>query len=98
MLRAYSRASWVWAAQYAIRLLVFVPLWAVDATVALGVARAVLTWPLVAGSIFAAWPVIRSALPPEHPGLRRPRSDEPNTANEVVPADEISDSTHGLSS
>ena len=93
LLRAYSRASWVWVAQYAIRLLVFVPLWAVDATVALGVARAVLTWPLVAGSILASWPVIRSALPPEHPGLRHPRGDEPNTAYEVGPADEFSDST-----
>ncbi|GAA3351574.1 DUF3159 domain-containing protein [Amorphoplanes nipponensis] len=74
LLRAYSRGSWVWVAQYLVRLAVFVPLWAAHAVVALGVARGVLTWPLVAACLAASWWVIRRSLPDGHPGLRHPRS------------------------
>ncbi|HVL85358.1 MAG TPA: DUF3159 domain-containing protein [Pseudonocardia sp.] len=73
LLRGYQRASWVWVGQYVVRLLVFVPLWANGAVVALGAARLVLTWPLVALCIAVSWPVLRSALPPGHPGIRHPR-------------------------
>jgi hypothetical protein len=72
LLRAYSRASWVWVGQYLIRLAVFVPLWAAGAVTALGLARAVLTWPLIAACLAVSWWVLRRALPPEHPGLRLP--------------------------
>ncbi len=72
LLRGYQRASWVWVAQYLVRLAVFLPLYAADAVVALGIARTVLTWPLVAVCVGLSWPVLRSALPPEHPGLRHP--------------------------
>jgi hypothetical protein len=72
LLRGYQRASWVWVAQYVVRLVVFVPLYFADATVALGVARVVLTWPLVALCVALSWPVLRSALPPGHGGLRHP--------------------------
>ena len=72
LLRGYQRASWVWVAQYAVRLAVFLPLYFADATVALGVARVVLTWPLVALCVALSWPLLRSALPPGHGGLRRP--------------------------
>ncbi|MGI9001244.1 MAG: DUF3159 domain-containing protein [Pseudonocardia sp.] len=74
LLRGYQRASWVWVGQYLVRLAVFVPLYAADAVLALGVARAVLTWPLVAICVALSWPVLRSALPPEHRGLRHPAS------------------------
>jgi hypothetical protein len=72
LLRGYQRASWVWVAQYVVRLVVFLPLYFADATVALGVARIALTWPLVALCVALSWPLLRSALPPGHRGLRHP--------------------------
>ncbi|QIZ35639.1 DUF3159 domain-containing protein [Saccharopolyspora sp. ASAGF58] len=74
LLRAYSRASWVWVGQYMVRLVVFIPLWLLGATGALTIAQVVLTWPLVAVCMAASWWVVRRSLPPEHPGLRHPRS------------------------
>ena len=72
LVRGYQRASWAWVAQYVLRLVVFLPLYLADAVVALGVARLLLTWPLVALCIAVAWPLVRSALPPGHPGLLHP--------------------------
>jgi uncharacterized protein DUF3159 len=72
LLRGYQRASWVWVGQYLVRLAVFLPLYAADAVVALGIARTVLTWPLVALCVAVSWPVLRSALPEGHGGLRHP--------------------------
>jgi hypothetical protein len=76
LLRGYRRASWVWVAQYVVRLAVFVPLYLGGAVYALGIARAALTWPLVAASLAVSWPVLRRALPPGHPGLLHPRAPE----------------------
>jgi hypothetical protein len=73
--RAYARGSWVWVAQYVLRVAVFLPLYAAGQTVALGVARIVLTWPLVAACLAVSWWVIRRSLPPEHPGLRHPQTE-----------------------
>ncbi|GAB1690674.1 DUF3159 domain-containing protein [Krasilnikovia sp. M28-CT-15] len=73
LLRAYARGSWVWVAQYAVRVAVFLPLYATGQVVALGVARVALTWPLVASCLAASWWVIRRSLPPGHPGLRHPQ-------------------------
>jgi hypothetical protein len=75
LMRAYARGSWVWVAQYVLRVAVFLPLYAAGQTVALGVARIVLTWPLVAACLAASWWVIRRSLPPEHPGLRHPQTE-----------------------
>jgi len=72
LVRGYCRASWVWVGQYAVRLVVFTSLWAADQVVALGIAQVVLTWPLVVVCVAASWPLVRSALPPGHPGPRRP--------------------------
>jgi hypothetical protein len=74
LLRAYALGSWVWVGQYLVRLAVFVPLWAAHAVVALGIARGLLTWPLVAACLAVSWWVIRRSLPDGHPGLRHPRS------------------------
>jgi hypothetical protein len=74
LLRGYQRASWAWVAQYVLRLVVFLPLYLSGAVVALGVARLLLTWPLVAICLAVAWPLVRSALPPGHPGLLHPNS------------------------
>ena len=72
LLRGYRRASWAWVGQYLVRLAVFVPLFLADQVVALGVARVLLTWPLVAVCVAVSWPLLRSALPPGHPGIRHP--------------------------
>lgn len=72
LLRAYGRASWVWVAQYAVRLIVFIPLWWFGFPGALAVAQAVLTWPLVALCLAVSWWVLRRELPADHPGLRHP--------------------------
>ena len=76
LVRGYSRASWPWAATYALRLAVLVPLWAADLAVALGVAQLLLTWPLIAVCLVVSWPLVRSALPPGHPGPRHPVHEE----------------------
>lgn len=74
LIRAYCRASWVWVGQYAVRVLVFVPLWSAGWTEALTVARATLSWPLVAACLGSSWWVLRRALPDDHPGIRHPVS------------------------
>ena len=73
LLRGYSRASWVWVAQYLVRLAVFIPLYRADEVVALGIARA-LTWVPVVVCVALSWPVMRTALPVGHPGIRYPRT------------------------
>ncbi|HEX4247471.1 MAG TPA: DUF3159 domain-containing protein [Pseudonocardia sp.] len=73
LLRGYSRASWVWVAQYLVRLAVFIPLYRADEVVGLGIARA-LTWVPVVACVALSWPVMRTALPEGHPGIRYPRT------------------------
>lgn len=73
LLRAYSRASWVWVLlQYTIRVAVYGILWWTGAVVALGVARVALSWPLVAATVAVSAVVLRRSLPADHPGLRHP--------------------------
>lgn len=72
LLRAYGVASWVWVAQYLVRVAVFVPLWYSGQVVALAAARAALSWPLIAACLGLSWWVLRRALPADHPGLRHP--------------------------
>lgn len=74
LLKAYSRASWVWVGQYLVRLAVFVPLFLAEQTFALGIARVALSWPLIALCLASSWWVIRRTMPPGHPGLRHPSS------------------------
>lgn len=77
LLRGYQRASWVWVAQYVVRLAVFLPLYFADAVLALGIAQTVLTWPLVAVCVALSWPLVRTALPPGHGGIRHPVASPP---------------------
>ncbi len=76
LLKAYSRASWVWVLQYLVRLAIFLPLYAANLVGALAAARILLTWPLIAGCLAVSWWVIRRTLPADHPGLRHP-ADQP---------------------
>ncbi|WP_038045496.1 MULTISPECIES: DUF3159 domain-containing protein [Thermocrispum] len=86
LLRAYSLASWVWVAQYVIRVVVFGVLWWGGYVVALGVARTVLSWPLVATVIAVSGWVLHRALPDGHPGIRHPVTESAPSAPR--PADE----------
>jgi hypothetical protein len=71
LLKAYSRASWVWVfGQYVLRVVVYGLLWWAGQVVVLGVARTVLSWPLVAATVAVSGWVLYKSLPPEHPGLR----------------------------
>ncbi|WP_370969048.1 DUF3159 domain-containing protein [Amycolatopsis sp. cg9] len=81
LLKAYSRASWVWVLQYVLRVVVYGLLWWAGQVVALGVARTVLSWPLVALTVAVSGWVLYRALPPEHPGLRL----APETSSDDVP-------------
>jgi Protein of unknown function (DUF3159) len=72
LLQAYSRGSWIWVGQYVLRMLVLWPLWYRGEVVGLGVARVVLSWPLVAACLALSWLVIQRSLG-DHPGLRHPR-------------------------
>ncbi|NIJ10246.1 hypothetical protein FHU38_000590 [Saccharomonospora amisosensis] len=73
LLAAYSVASWVWVSQYVLRVVVYGSLWWAGEVVALGVARTVLSWPLVALTIAVSGWVLYRALPDDHPGLRQPQ-------------------------
>ncbi len=73
LVRAYSRASWVWTASFVIRAGVQGSLWASDNVIGLGIARVVLGWPMVLLVIAASWWVVKRTLPPGHPGLLHPR-------------------------
>jgi hypothetical protein len=82
LLKAYSRASWVWVfGQYLLRVVVYGLLWWSGQVIALGVARTVLSWPLVALTVAVSGWVLYRALPPEHPGLRL----APETRRDDVP-------------
>jgi hypothetical protein len=76
LLRAYGIASWAWVGQYVLRVIVFGSLWLTGQVVALGVARAALTWPLQAVCLAVSWWLLRRALPEGHPGLRHPQVAE----------------------
>ncbi|MFC4002065.1 DUF3159 domain-containing protein [Prauserella oleivorans] len=77
LLRAYSRASWVWVfGQYTLRVAVFGALWWAGEVVALGIARTVLSWPLVALTVAVSGWVLHRTLPSGHPGLRHPQPPE----------------------
>ncbi|WP_380167043.1 DUF3159 domain-containing protein [Jannaschia sp. R86511] len=72
LLRAYSLASWWWVGSYVLRFVVFVSLWSAGQVVALGLARAALSWPLVTTVVGLSWWTVRQVLPDGHPGLRHP--------------------------
>ena len=85
LVKAYSRGSWVWVLQYAIRVAVFVPLYEAGQVEALGVARVALSWPLVAACLTVSWWVIRRTLPDDHPGLRHPQDQDPPAVRGKAP-------------
>ena len=73
LMRAYSNASWIWAASFLVRAGVNTPLYLTDNLVGLGISRVLLGWPMVLGVIAASWWAIRRSLPEDHPGIMHPR-------------------------
>lgn len=73
LLRAYSRASWVWVLQYVVRIAVFVPLYLAGQTTALGLAQVVLTYPLIVLCLAVSGWVLFRNIPSGHPGVRHPQ-------------------------
>lgn len=69
LVRAYSRASWIWAASFVVRAAVMTPLYLAGEVLALGVAKVVLGWPMVLVVIWLSWITIGRTLPANHPGL-----------------------------
>lgn len=72
LLRAYSRASWLWVLLNLVRAVVQVPLIKGDALWALAAVRPVF-YLLVLVTVIASWAVIQRTLPEGHPGVRRPQ-------------------------
>jgi hypothetical protein len=61
MLRAYRRASWIWVASFLVRVAVMTPLWLAGQTVALGLAKVALGWPMVLVVIWLSWLIVEPA-------------------------------------
>ena len=73
LIRAYRRASRIWAGSFLVRAGVNLPLYLTDNLVGLGISRVLLGWPMVLLVIAGSWWAIRRSLPPDHPGIMHPR-------------------------
>ena len=63
LVRAYSRASWVWAGMFALRLAVLLPLWWIGDVVALGTAGVALGLPLYLVVLWITYRVLKASVP-----------------------------------
>ncbi len=64
-MRAFRRATWLWAALFSARLVVQLPLYLAGAVVALGVARTAMGLPIFALGLWITWLIVRSVrIPP----------------------------------
>jgi hypothetical protein len=66
-LRAFTNATWLLAALFAVKLAVQVPLYLTHHTTALGVMRLVLGYPPYLACLYFAWQMIKNAPPPVMP-------------------------------
>jgi len=72
LLRAYSRASWLWVLLNLVRAAVLFPL--IEANALWGLAASgAFFYLLVLATVFASWAIIKKSLPEDHPGIRQPR-------------------------
>ena len=72
--RAFTRATWMLAAMFVLRVLIEVPLYLGNQTTALGAAKVVLGYPLYLFVAFLCWRVIRAAPLPD---VKRREAAEP---------------------
>lgn len=76
LLRAYSRASWIWTASYAFRVIVLMAVWDRTSVEVLGVVQALTSYPvLIACIVISGW-VLFGSIPKDHPGIRHPQVPE----------------------
>jgi lysylphosphatidylglycerol synthetase-like protein (DUF2156 family) len=80
LLRAYSRATWLWVLLCAVRAIVRVPFIQQDNLAVLGFVLPFVFYGLVIAVVFASWWVIKRTLPADHPGIRRPRGEGADVA------------------
>jgi hypothetical protein len=66
-MRAFRRATWLWAALFSARLLVQLPLYLAGAVVALGVARTAMGLPIFALGLWITWLIVRGVRTPPAP-------------------------------
>lgn len=59
--RAFTRATWLWAGMFALRLGVQLPLYLAGTVIALGIARTAMSVPLFAVSLWLTWLLVRGA-------------------------------------
>jgi Protein of unknown function (DUF3159) len=63
-MRAFARATWLWAGLFLLRLLVQLPLYLAGAVVALGVARTALGLPVFGLGLWLTWLLVRASRVP----------------------------------
>jgi len=66
-LRAFRRATWLWAGLFSMRLLVQLPLYLAGAVVALGVARTAMGLPIFILGLWITWLLVRGVRMPAAP-------------------------------
>lgn len=72
LLRAYTRASWLWVLLNVVRAAVLFPLIEADALWGLAASGAFF-YLLVLATVFGSWAIIKRSLPDDHPGIRYPQ-------------------------
>jgi hypothetical protein len=72
LLRAYTRASWLWVLLNLVRAAVLFPLIEADALWGLAASGAFF-YVLVLITVLLSWRIIAASLPPDHLGIRHPR-------------------------
>lgn len=71
LLRAYSRASWLWVLLNLVRAAVLFPLITANALWGLAASGAFF-YLLVIATVFGSWVIIKRSIPADHPGIRHP--------------------------
>ncbi len=77
-MRAYTQATWVWAAMFGLRVLVQWPLYAAGAVAVLGLVNIVLGIPLFAVAVWATWVLVRRVPAAVRPPDPDDRGDDPD--------------------
>lgn len=80
LLRAYSRASWLWVGMFLLRLGVQLPLYLAGALVPLGIARVAMGWPLFLVTAWLTYLVVKGSVPAGYRVRKVTRNREGDTA------------------
>lgn len=72
LVRAYTRASWLWVLLNLVRAAVLFPLITADALWGLAASGAFF-YLLVIATVLGSWVIIKRSIPPGHPGIRDPQ-------------------------